>query len=250
MTVPGVARWIAAQYSDFADDLPCWLALAQAGPGPILDLGCGDGRVARALAAAGHTVYGLDRDPEALRLARLRRSAGLGRRLRFLHGDMTDFTLPETAGLTIVACHTFALLSDDEARRTLAAVRRNTHASGRIAIDLPSPTPGRPDQSFPAAPVHAFVEPRTGHLVQVSAQSRRRGSKRISVTWWYDELRPDGSVGRVEVPTVYTLRPPADARKLFKLTGFSTVSFFGSYGLRPYRSGSPHMIAVAETDAE
>jgi hypothetical protein len=35
MSAPGVARWIAAQYSDFVDDLPCWLALAQAGPGPF-----------------------------------------------------------------------------------------------------------------------------------------------------------------------------------------------------------------------
>ena len=51
-------------------DLPTWAALAAATNGPVLDVGCGDGRATRALAAAGRAVLGLDEDPRFVTLAR------------------------------------------------------------------------------------------------------------------------------------------------------------------------------------
>ncbi len=45
-------------------------------PGETLDLACGGGRHARLLAALGHPVLALDRDPQAL--ARVRQGAGQG----------------------------------------------------------------------------------------------------------------------------------------------------------------------------
>ncbi len=52
----GVSAWVAR----FAALIPA---------GEVLDLACGGGRHARALAALGHPVLALDRDPDALALA-------------------------------------------------------------------------------------------------------------------------------------------------------------------------------------
>jgi len=41
-------------------NLPAFLELVPEADGPTLDIGCGEGRVARALAARGHTVLGVD----------------------------------------------------------------------------------------------------------------------------------------------------------------------------------------------
>ena len=52
-------------------DVSAWVARFSKliGPGEVLDLACGSGRHARHLAALGHPVVALDRDPHALALA-------------------------------------------------------------------------------------------------------------------------------------------------------------------------------------
>ena len=50
--------WHDLECGGYVEDLPLWRELA--GDGPVLDLGCGTGRVALDLAARGVPVVGLD----------------------------------------------------------------------------------------------------------------------------------------------------------------------------------------------
>jgi len=65
--------------------LPRLAPLTGAAAGPILDLGCGDGRHLRWLAAAGHEVVGLDLSPHLLAAALARQGT---RPLTLVRGDM------------------------------------------------------------------------------------------------------------------------------------------------------------------
>ena len=58
------AIWHDAECGAYDADLALWEELAAAADGPVLDLGCGTGRVALHLARRGHSVVGLDSDPE------------------------------------------------------------------------------------------------------------------------------------------------------------------------------------------
>jgi SAM-dependent methyltransferase len=60
------AIWHDVECGAYEADLPLWEELAEAAGGPVLDLGCGTGRVALHLARRGHEVTGLDRDPELI----------------------------------------------------------------------------------------------------------------------------------------------------------------------------------------
>ncbi len=60
------AIWHDVECGSYEADLPLWEELAERCGGPVLELGCGTGRVALHLARRGHRVIGLDRDPELL----------------------------------------------------------------------------------------------------------------------------------------------------------------------------------------
>ena len=60
--------WHDVECAAYTADLPLWRELAEAAGGPILDLGCGTGRVALDLASRGHDVTALDSEPEFLRV--------------------------------------------------------------------------------------------------------------------------------------------------------------------------------------
>jgi SAM-dependent methyltransferase len=64
MTATATAIWHDVECGAYEADFPLWEELAAATEGPVLDLGCGTGRVALHLARCGYEVTGLDRDPE------------------------------------------------------------------------------------------------------------------------------------------------------------------------------------------
>ncbi len=75
MTGPDEAREAAARLTDpvvwsdvengaYAADLAFWVELAGAAGGPILEIGCGSGRVALHLARRGFAVTAVDLDPK------------------------------------------------------------------------------------------------------------------------------------------------------------------------------------------
>src|SRR5919201_1392064 len=61
-------------------DVPFWRRLALAARGPVLELGCGTGRVTLPLARAGVRIVGIDRSAPMLERARARASRAGGAR--------------------------------------------------------------------------------------------------------------------------------------------------------------------------
>src|SRR5918993_5294276 len=58
------------EHAGFSDDVELYLRLAEVVGDPILELGCGTGRVLAPLAAAGHRITGIDLSPPMLERAR------------------------------------------------------------------------------------------------------------------------------------------------------------------------------------
>ncbi len=86
------------------------IAATVAGPGPVLELGIGSGRLALPLAATGLEVWGVDASPAMV--ARLRAKPG-GDRLPVAVGDMAELDLT-------------GLRSGDQARFSLVFAADNT----------------------------------------------------------------------------------------------------------------------------
>ena len=133
------AVWHDVECAAYAADLDLWRDLAREVGGPLLDLGCGTGRVALDLAGRGFDVTGLDNDPELVSALRGRaRSRKV--RVHALTADARSFELGRTFSLVISPMQVVQLLGGPDGRaRMLAAVRRHLEPGGVFAAALANP---------------------------------------------------------------------------------------------------------------
>ena len=140
LTRPDAAAWHDVECSGYAADLPTWRELAaRLGGGPVLDLGCGTGRVALDLAARGHEVTGVDADPNLVRAleerARARELPVTG-----VTADARAFELAEHFPLAIAPMQVVQLLGGTAGRSAmLACVLAHLEPGGVLAVALADP---------------------------------------------------------------------------------------------------------------
>ena len=85
-------------------DFPLYSALALKGRFPILEIGCGTGRVLLPLLQSGHVVTGVDISEEMLRLAQDKLQKNhQGERCKLVNHNFVDQALPQVYGLALVA---------------------------------------------------------------------------------------------------------------------------------------------------
>ena len=124
--------WHDLECGGYVEDLPLWRELA--GSGPVLDVGCGTGRVALDLAAHGVPVVGLDVD-EVL-LDELRRRAG-DLPVETVRADARDFDLGRRFPVVLAPMQTVQLLGGPDGRAgLLRCARAHLEPGGLFAIAI------------------------------------------------------------------------------------------------------------------
>ena len=126
-------------------DVPFWQTLARRTGGPVLELGCGTGRVALPVARVADRVVGLDRSAPMLARARRRlRRGGLRGRLSLVRGDVRALPFPPGGFRLVMAPYGIlqSLLRDRDLRDTLVSARAALAPDGRFGIDLVPDLPG------------------------------------------------------------------------------------------------------------
>lgn len=127
----------------FEDHVPFYVARAVESGGPVLELGCGTGRVSLAMAEAGLPVTGMEPAAPMLAIARAKRASAapaVQNRLEFVAGNMTDFDLGRIFPLIIVPFQVFQeLLTVCDQRAALRCIRAHLPPGGRLVFDLADP---------------------------------------------------------------------------------------------------------------
>lgn len=119
-----------------AEVLPSALARFGFSPHTLLDVACGEGTFAVAMAARGLAVTGVDISPRMLALAE-QRAAAAGAPVRLLHGDMRD--LPFCEEFDLVTCWYDSLNylpSCDDLCTAFASAYRALKPGGVYACDM------------------------------------------------------------------------------------------------------------------
>jgi SAM-dependent methyltransferase len=194
------------EYRRRRDDLRFYRRLADERGGPVLDLGCGTGRLMVPLLRDGHVVVGVDHAAPMLSRAR-ERVARLGpaarRRALLIRGDLRTIAFAPRFAFAVVAFHGIQHLVDDA---DLAAFFGRARAAlipgGWLAFDVFAPAPdllararaGTPERRWDRT---VFRHPTSGQREAYSASfvldERRRT---FTTTFHYQPLdrrgRPSG----------------------------------------------------------
>jgi SAM-dependent methyltransferase len=126
--------WHDAECGGYGADLGLWEELAAAASGPVLDLGCGTGRVALHLARRGSEVVAVDRE-EAFVAALEERAQGLP--VRGVVGDAGALDLGCEFPLVLAPMQLVQLLADaDERAACLRGIAAHLTAGGIAALAI------------------------------------------------------------------------------------------------------------------
>jgi SAM-dependent methyltransferase len=233
----------------FDEDESLYLGFAQRSRGPMLELGCGTGRLLAALGRAGFDAVGLDRSPAMLALARSR-LCDLPAGASLLLGTMTHPPLRGGFGLIFVALDGFLhLATAAEQRACLVAVRELLDRDGRLLLDLPAPAaPGWEDWSpgvRPLVPAWSRSLSDGRRVTKLSTFDADASTQTHHVTELYDCVTADGGLRRIVVEYDLRFVFPAELELLLETCGLRLVDRYGGYGLEPFDAGSARQICVA-----
>src|SRR5882757_2873910 len=189
---------------------------------PVLELGCGTGRITMALAEAGKRITGLDLSERMLERAVKKRASlrvEARERLHLMQGDMARFDLGEKFRLIIIPFRPFQhLLEARQQVDCLDCVQKHLAPGGRLILDV-----FQTDAERMHDPVHM---------------------REMLVT---EYKTADGR--QVRLVFAWTLRYffRYEIEHLLARCGFEVAAEYGNFDRTPIRDESPEMIFVAGT---
>jgi len=236
-------------------DIDFFVEAAQTAGGPVLELGCGTGRILIPTARAGVEIVGLDLSPRMLEECRKRllgEPSAVHSKVRLTQADMRKFNLAQTFNLVTVPFRPFQLLTTVEDQLAcLASIRQHLDKGGRLILDLFNPSlaslvEDNLGQEFGDEP--EFTSPDGRRVVRrVKILSRDYFNQVSQVELIYYVTHPDGREERLvhAFPMRYLHR--FEAEHLLARSGFEVENVYADFDKSPYGSKYPgELIFVAK----
>jgi SAM-dependent methyltransferase len=237
-------------YSYVRDDIPFYVAEAAESDGPVLELGCGTGRVTIPIAEAGIDVTGLDSSEAMLEVAlRKAQDRPAGERPTLLHSDMRDFSLDRRFGLVIIPFRGFlSLLTVEDQLRTLRNVRRHLAPGGRLVFNVFVPDLDTlVEESDSAQHLRDVTDPESGRVSVLWHRSTYDNHNQIiDTTVIVDRLDEGGTVVE-RFYRDFQLRYAHrwEIHHLLEVCGFQVRELYGDFDRTDFDEESIEMVWVA-----
>ena len=248
------ARFYDEDYRHYDEDIEAIVHLAQEMDGPVLELGCGTGRLLLPLAATGLPVTGVDISPALLGRARDKLATiANGEQVQLVEGDLRELALSQR-DFAFAFCTSNTLMHLADAADQLATLERaaaHLRPGGLLLIDLFQPDVAR------WLEVHGVMELADQwtradgtEVIKWSVRSVDLAEQLQETLFVYEEIAPDGTVRRTRCPFTLRYLWRNEAELMLRLAGFQIETVWGDCEGTPYDSQSEHLILLATKAVE
>lgn len=234
---------------NFPVGLEFYVGLAKAARGPVLDLGCGTGRILIPCLQAGVDIEGVDLFPGML--LRLREKAAALKLNPTLHqADMKGFRLTRRYALIMIVFNAFVHnLTTDDQLACLNACREHLQPGGMLVFDLSFPgLHWIGGESGTRALEGEMPHPKDPNL-KIRAWDTRTFDRVKQVQYSFNEVEILDATGNVvathpsKTEMRWTYKPEMEL--LLRVAGFARWQFFGDFDGRPLEKETDAMIVQA-----
>jgi SAM-dependent methyltransferase len=247
-----IARFYDVFYGERDDDVPMYRDFALAADGPILEIGCGTGRVLIPLALEGYHVTGLELSEAMLATARAKANrAGIDDQVSLIQGDMRDFEIPARYALAIIPINTFMHCYDTQQQLAcLRCIHRHLQPGGQLVVDVYHPDlQALLESDGRLVSEGTVLDPETGHTIHRFYTRRLDlAAQTQHITFILDEIDSTGAVSRTLFPFRMRFVYRYEMELLLHAAEFNLEMVYGSYDLEPFEGSSEKMIFVARAD--
>ncbi len=215
--------WRAAGATMAQADLEVIIKLLPAAPARVLDVPCGDGRIADPLERAGYDVTGVDivqQDP------------------RFVQGDLRR--LPDELGsfdAVISWGNSFGYTTPAETQQSLRQFRQRCKPGGRLILE--SLTVAEGFLTRPLSPTASYT---FDGITMAATNTYNPLKSRLESDWVFTDA--DGHEERAS--GAHHVHTTGEVVRMLQAAGFERIALKGPDGAREYALGDHRMIAVAE----
>lgn len=232
-------------------DVGFYKALAARTGGPVLEVGCGTGRLTIPLARLGLEVWAVDVSEGMLaqfRAKLAREDAAVQARIRVVQQDATRLDLPERGfALALLPFNTLMLIPDaDEERAALAAMAAHMAPGATLALDVMNPATLPMEADRTPAPSEPRVAPGSGNrYVRTAMNTALDVFQRQRICGWYDELLPDGTVQSRDFAFHWRMIVREELEAMLAEAGFVVETLAGDFDGADWMADSRRMVVTA-----
>ena len=221
------------------------------GPGRVLELGAGSGRVTIPLARDGHEVVAIDQSKAMLARLRSRTESLPGAvrsRITVVDGDLCTFSAPGPKFPLVIAAFNVLehLYTRGELAACLARVAAHLAPGGAFAFDVQMPDLAwlvrDPEKRWAKT---RFTDPATGRAMFYSTNHDYDPVNQIvTIRLYYDPV--DGKAGSRVVKLTQRKYFPAELEALVAAAGFRVVGRFGDFFWAPLDGAAESQVLMVE----
>ena len=255
------ARYYDLCYTRATGDIEFYVEEAIQSGSPVLELGCGTGRIVIPTAEAGIDITGLDASSAMLDVARAKigkLDSSTQARIELVEGDMRTFSLDRRYKLITIPFRAFLhMLTSEDQRKTLKRIGEHLDDDGHLVLnvfDTRLDIVATQNSALGGAVKKSndFTDPETGHRIVVWITDRfDPDTQVISEDRIFEEIDKNGKVlSRTYSPLTLCWIYRREMQYLLELSGFKIDALYGDFNRGPFRYGGEQIWVASKAKRE